>query len=267
MKLNNTPIPVSVIIPCFNCKTTVKKTLDSVKDQTLQPTEVILVDDCSSDGTFDFLTEILPEYPTAKLMAMPQNGGPGIARNAGWGIATQPWIAFLDADDTWHPDKLKIQWQFIQKDTSITMWGHQTALFDHNKTYEIKNNITIEEVELKQMLISNKFPTRSVILKKDIPFRFRDKSVTEDYLLWLEIISSGYMAKKINCVLAFSLRPDFSPGGYSGQLWKHEKRELKAFKILYEEQKISYSKLLVYSVFSVAKYFRRVLISATMSKK
>src|SRR5215831_14326963 len=96
--------PVSAVIPCYRCGATIRRALESVAGQTLLPSEVILVDDCSADGTEAELRQIATEYPQGwiKVVSLSANGGPGVARNGGWDAAAQPYVAFLDADDCWH---------------------------------------------------------------------------------------------------------------------------------------------------------------------
>jgi hypothetical protein len=118
---------------------------------------------------------------------------------------------------------------------------------------------------LTHMLISNRLPTRSVMLRKNIEMRFADKRVTEDYLLWLESIANGYVAYRLDVCLAFSIRPDFSPGGYSGQLWAHEKRELAALKRLVSTARIRPGVILMASIWSIIKFIRR--FARTLWKK
>ena len=102
---------ISVIIPCYRCSDTIERAVASVVAQTLQPAEVILVDDCSGDGTLATLNKIQAHYPQGwvQVIECSVNGGAGTARNAGWAAATQTYLAFLDADDIWLPEKLKSQ--------------------------------------------------------------------------------------------------------------------------------------------------------------
>ena len=114
---------------------------------------------------------------------------------------------------------------------------------------------------MSQMLISNRFPTRSVMLKRDIPFRFiHDRC--EDYFLWMQIIAAGFRATILKAPLAYSFRPEYSPGGLSGELWTHEKGELKVLRQLYRDQLISLSSFVVVSMWSILKFIKRLLLRA-----
>lgn len=96
---------VSVIIPCYNRAHCVKEAIDSVLSQSFQDYEIIVVDDGSTDST----TEVLGPYGDRLTVIRQENCGSSAARNTGIRVAQGEWIAFLDSDDRWEPDKLKIQ--------------------------------------------------------------------------------------------------------------------------------------------------------------
>lgn len=252
-------IPVSVVIPCYKCTEVLHHALQSVFDQTVQPSEIILVDDASSDGTKDLIEGLSAKHhPFIKSLSLGKNSGPGIARNAAWNIASQPWIAFLDADDIWHPRKLETQWNWLGTHPDVVLCGHKSELFCDEYPI-VPESLESEMLTARRMLISNRLPTRSVMLRRDLPFRFEGKDVTEDYLLWLQIVLAGYSSHLIEACLAFSLRPEFSPGGYSGQLWRHEKREINALVRLHKDRYINRLSLAVWVLWSYVKYWRRKL--------
>lgn len=93
---------VSVIIPTYNRASTLRRTVDSALAQTYQPLEVIVVDDGSTDGTL----EVLRSYGDRIHAITQPNGGPSAARNTGAKAANGEWLAFLDSDDVWRPEKI-----------------------------------------------------------------------------------------------------------------------------------------------------------------
>ena len=95
---------VSVIIPTYNRKQTLKRAIQSVYIQSLPPFEIIVVDDGSKDGTKEWVKK---KYPNIKYIYQ-KNSGVSSARNKGIKTAQGKYISFLDSDDTWHKDKLKI---------------------------------------------------------------------------------------------------------------------------------------------------------------
>jgi glycosyltransferase involved in cell wall biosynthesis len=262
--------PISVIIPCYRASSFLERAVISVISQTLLPKELILIDDASPDGgKTKAMIEQLKEYALKKNIGisvssiyLDVNVGPGGARNFGWSKATQPWIAFLDADDAWLSDKLRIQWEWISNQPDAQLVGHL-----HHEYHEgmgkalVSKDVIASRIYFGQMLVANRFYTRTVMLRKDLPFRFQNGDFTEDYLLWLEIILAGYPAFVINQDLSVSFRPEYSVGGYSGQLWIHEKRELRAWIFLYQAKKISLFTLAIALSWSYLKYLRRVIKS------
>lgn len=99
------PETVSVIIPAWNAADTLARALDSVAAQTRAPDEVIVVDDGSTDGT----AALAARHPVGARVVTRPNGGPAQARNRGAALATGTLLAFLDADDVWHPGKVAAQ--------------------------------------------------------------------------------------------------------------------------------------------------------------
>ena len=94
---------ISVIIPTFNRKKNLDRTINSVLNQTFQPFEIIVVDDGSTDGTKEWVPYY---YPNIKYIYQ-SNAGVRAARNKGINIAKGDWLAFLDSDDEWFPKSLK----------------------------------------------------------------------------------------------------------------------------------------------------------------
>ena len=98
---------VSVIMPTYNCSKYILESLDSVIAQTVTDWEVQIVDDCSTDDTAEVLKPYLKKYPNMHYYILPQNGGPAVARTEAIRRATGKYIAFLDSDDLWKPDKME----------------------------------------------------------------------------------------------------------------------------------------------------------------
>lgn len=95
----------SVVIPARDALPLLLEAIDSALAQTLPPAEIVVVDDGSSDGTAEAVASRYARHPEVRLLSG-RFGSAGAARNAGWRAATRPWIAFLDADDIWFPEKL-----------------------------------------------------------------------------------------------------------------------------------------------------------------
>jgi glycosyltransferase involved in cell wall biosynthesis len=257
--------PVSVVIPCLNCEGTIDRALNSVSQQTWQPKEVILIDDGSTDQTLSKLQErragLGPSW--TKILEMGENKGPGAARNAGWDVATQPYVAFLDADDAWHPLKVEIQLEYMQDHPEVAITGHRSIWLQKGENPPpLQDRYTIKPVTKRMMLVSNYWSTPTVMLKRDLDFRFEPtKRYSEDYLLWLQIIFSEYEATCIDLDLAYLYKAPYGSKGLSSQLWAMERGELDTYRRLHNDHQISSPIIVALGVFSLAKYMRRVIIS------
>ena len=106
---------ISVITPVYNAVRFLPQVVESVKSQCEVNVEHILVDDCSTDGSLELLHKLASGNPSIKIFALPTNSGPVVARNYAVTKATGRYLAFLDADDLWLPEKCSIQLAFMQK--------------------------------------------------------------------------------------------------------------------------------------------------------
>ncbi len=106
---------ISVVIPAYNAAQTVGRAIDSVLAQTRPADEVFVIDDGSSDGT----AEVIRSYGDKVTLIQQQNAGVSVARNAGIEAATGDWIAFLDSDDEWLPEKLQCQTEHLQRNPDL----------------------------------------------------------------------------------------------------------------------------------------------------
>ena len=214
--------PVSVVIPCFRCASVIADAVASAAAQTLQPAEVLLVDDCSGDDTLQALHRLAARHEDGwiRVFALPRNGGPSRARNVGWKHASQPYIAFLDADDSWHPRKLELQIAALDADPAIALIAHRMTVRDrHSAVPALRPPVRTAIVGRRRLLLNNPFPTASVLLRRDLPFRFNENfRRVEDFLLWAQIAYSGYRCAKLNQVLASWHKSNYGAGGLSEDL-------------------------------------------------
>ena len=109
---------ISVIIPAFNCEQYLESAVRSAQAQQGCRTEIIVIDDSSTDGTTGVIDRLRSEITSLRI----PNSGPGIARNTGASLAHGSWLAFLDADDLWEPDKLIRQLQAARRDDTSVVY-------------------------------------------------------------------------------------------------------------------------------------------------
>jgi glycosyltransferase involved in cell wall biosynthesis len=262
-------VPVSVVIPCFRCENTIDEAVASVLQQSALPAELILVEDCSGDEgrTLARLRQIQAQYGgtmTITVLPQPWNRGPGEARNAGWAIASQPLLAFLDADDTWHLEKLARQSRLMLAHSQLTLSFHDTVILDRSVKLSVLPEVTdVQDLHLPDMLISNRIATRTVMLRTAIAQRFPlGLRYAEDYYLWLRILASGHLAARLVLPLAASHKADFGAGGLTGDLAATHAGVKQCFRMLYRDRLLSPSQFLLASSVETLKYWpRRVLVA------
>lgn len=124
---------VSVIIPVYNRRALIARAVDSVRRQNFPAPEIIIVDDGSTDGTGDLITE---HYKNEVRLLTQAHSGVSRARNAGIAAAQFDWLAFLDSDDEWRPDKLQRQMACLQQ---------ANLLVCHTNEIWIKNGVRVNQ--------------------------------------------------------------------------------------------------------------------------
>lgn len=256
-------VPVSVVIPCYQCAGTIEQAINSVVAQTARPTDVILVDDCSRDDTFATLRKLRDQHGDwLRILELPENSGAATARNAGWEKATQPYLAFLDSDDTWHPQKIEIQYHFMAARPEIALSGHAHQRFSsrHKSLNWELGNCSAKVISKTKILLSNRFITPSVMLKSDIPFRFSEgKRHMEDHLLWAQIICAGLPAVKLSSKLAVIYKFPYGAGGLSSEFIEMHDSEKQNYKQLCREGHINPTASRLLSIYTTLKFIKRLL--------
>lgn len=237
----------------------------SVACQTQRPAQVILVDDASGDGTLDLLRFLQAGYGDwIRVLALDANKGAASARNAGWNVATQPYIAFLDADDAWHPRKIEIQWGYMQQHPDVALSGHLCRQLPQTATQAPVWPVALtgaHDIAWTRLLLQHQFVTPSVMLKREIALRFCEgMRHMEDHRLWMEIVGAPMRVVKLHAELAAVYKPVYGASGLSADMWGMEKAELANYRYFHDQGKISGPLLLALQAYSLLKYLRRLII-------
>ena len=132
---------VAVVIPAYNCEQSIDRAVQSVMDQTVPVDKIIIVDDGSSDRTVEVVRKLEQQFDCVHLIEQ-TNGGPAKARNTGIKSATSQWIAFLDADDAWLPNRLESQKNIIDAHPGVNWAG---GAFTRIKFNSFGKKITVGE--------------------------------------------------------------------------------------------------------------------------
>jgi teichuronic acid biosynthesis glycosyltransferase TuaG len=161
---------VSVVVPSFNAAPFLESTLRSVLDQTHRNLEVIVVDDASTDGSADLVARIAETDPRVKLVCRTSNAGsPAAPRNQGVDAARGDWVAFLDADDLWHPRKLEIQLRVLASHGGVLCSTEMVDFRDDDEVVfdEPPSQPRVVHVTLRQQLVKYRTPTSSILARRD----------------------------------------------------------------------------------------------------
>lgn len=161
---------ISVVIPCYNAARFIEGTLRSVLAQTHRELEVIVVDDASTDDSAALVERVAGSDPRVKLLRRTRNAGtPGAPRNEGVAAARGEWIAFLDADDLWHPRKLELQLRALREHGAQMC---STSMVDFRDEAEIRQtevtNPPVQRVDLGMQLRKYRTPTSSIVAHRDL---------------------------------------------------------------------------------------------------
>ena len=260
--LHMTSQSISVIIPAYNAEKTIRRALNSVENQTMLPKEVIVIDDCSSDQTNTIIREYMSESKlNIRHEIQAANAGAGSARNAGWLVASEKYLAFLDADDMWHPKKLEIQFNAMENSDDCSMSCHYRHVTDLENWSEVQFDASVQRLfTFKDFLIRNRCATPSVMVKREITARFHPgKRYAEDYLLWLQISALYGPVLFIDLPLVHCSNPIYGGPGLSGNLKQMHKGETSALRQLKKERLISFPNYVFYAIWWNSKYMFRQL--------
>ncbi|EMY76643.1 glycosyltransferase-like protein, family 2 [Leptospira weilii serovar Ranarum str. ICFT] len=187
-------VPISVVIPTFNRENKVLKAISSVLKQTLPPQEIIVVDDGSTDATISKIREtFFDSFDDIQILTL-EHKGVSHARNRGVERAAGDWIAFLDSDDEWLPEKLERQWKVCEKNPETKILQSQEIWIRNGKRVHpplrlAKKSGWIFEPSLEFCGVT----PSSVLLKKELyesqGGMDEELPACEDYDLWLRITS------------------------------------------------------------------------------
>ena len=194
---------VSIITPVFNCEKFLSECIDSVINQTFKEWELILVDDCSTDQSKSIIKDYVLKDSRIKFYFFDKNVGAGVARNKGIRIAQNRFIAFLDSDDYWHKDKLRLQIDFMLKnDTSFSYTRYYQLDKENNPTKIIISPVKVNSF---QLMFNNYIKTLTAvydtkILGKVYMPNYRKR---QDWGLWFNILDSSKEAHCLTIPLAY----------------------------------------------------------------
>lgn len=195
---------VSVIMPMYNAETFLNQSIQSVISQTYQNWELLVVDDCSKDNSAIIVRKFVQQNSRIKYFKTDKpSGSPILPRNIGIINAQGRFIAFLDSDDAWFPNKLETQLKMFEQyeDMAICFSNYEKMTEKGERNNRIVQAPAI--TTYKQLLLSNVIGCLTAVYDTaKVGKVFFQNHSHEDYILWLDILKRGYVARNTNTVEA-----------------------------------------------------------------
>ena len=195
---------VSIITPSFNSEKFISQTIYSVLNQTHQNWELLIIDDCSTDETFSIISNFAYQDSRIKIFKLDKNSGAGVARNFAIQQASGNYIAFLDADDLWKPEKLEKQIGFMEEQKiPFTFSFYETI--DEAGNLRNETITTPLKISYKQLYYCNWIGNLTGIYSVDFFGRIPISTIKkrQDWMLWLQIVKQIEIAIPVAESLAY----------------------------------------------------------------
>ena len=207
---------VSVIMPSYNTAKFISESITSVQKQTYADWELIIVDDCSTDNTDEIVKPFLSDK-RIKYIKNEANSGAAVSRNRALREAKGKWIAFLDSDDLWHPDKLEKQIRFMEKNGyKFTYTDYRIQLNGEWLPYVYTGPSMVNRRKMRDYCY---FSTITVMYDREFIGLIQIEPIRKnnDYAMWLKIIEKS-PCYRLNESLSYYIKHDGSIS--SGKKWK-----------------------------------------------
>ena len=224
---------ISVILPVYNGENSIETSVSSVLAQTYGNIELIIVDDASNDNTHDICSHMSRMDNRIRIITNPGNCGVLKARTKGVESAGSGWIAFIDADDSWQPEKLEKQLKL--RDTAGCDLVYTGSAFsgENGKEYDWIMHVP-ERVGFKRLLKQNIISNSSVLMKKEDYLKYAPSGsaaneMHEDFACWLAMLRDGHTACGIDEPL---ITYRISKGAKTGNKFKASTMNMNTYKYI-----------------------------------
>jgi teichuronic acid biosynthesis glycosyltransferase TuaG len=188
---------VSIVTPAYRAARFLPETIASVQAQTRADFEMLVVDDCSPDNTAELVAEVAAGDPRIRLIRHRVNGGPAAARNTAIEAARGRFIAFLDSDDLWMPNKLERQVAFMETTQAAISCTQFRRVDESGQVISPVVGVPCT-IDYRGLLKNTVIVTSSSMVNPGLtgPFRLK-KTFYDDYALWLDLLGRGLIAHGI----------------------------------------------------------------------
>ena len=190
---------VSIITPVYNAERFIEDTINSVINQEYKNWEMILVDDCSTDNSENIIRKYIKRDTRIKYIKLEKNSGAAISRNTAIKNAKGRYIAFLDSDDIWTSNKLKVQIDFMKKNNIGFSFSSYEVMNENGQLINRTINVP-EKISYKEYLKNTIIGCLTVVVDRKICGEFEMINIrkNQDMATWLSILKRGNSAYGIN---------------------------------------------------------------------
>ncbi|CAH6796935.1 putative teichuronic acid biosynthesis glycosyltransferase TuaG [Vibrio chagasii] len=238
---------ISIITPSYNSMPYILKTYQSILNQTYENWEWVVTDDCSSDGTFEALLDLSVKDSRVKVFSNQENSGAAVSRNRSISESTGDFLAFIDSDDEWLPNKLETQIKFMESNNiNFSFTAYELIDKDGRKLGQSVDTVASNTISYEDMLRKKStIGCSTVMLRRSA---FDDLAMPllrtgQDYALWLKLLKTGHAAYSITQILTnYRILPD----SISRNKFK---KSLRQWMIYREVEKLSFTKSLECFIF------------------
>ncbi len=192
---------VSVITPVYNAEEFLSETIESVLNQTYENFEFLLIDDCSTDSSAEMIREFAEKDYRVKYIRLKENSGAAVARNKGLEKAQGRFIAFVDSDDKWYPQKLSKQLAFMEKNGKAFTYTKYERITEEGEVFGAPS--FPKRLNYSGLLKNTAIACSTVVIDREIIGDFRMPLVRkgQDTATWLKILKNHEYAYLVDEVL------------------------------------------------------------------
>lgn len=249
-------VGISVIMPAYNAAKTIGRAIESVLEQTYKCLELIIIDDCSTDGSREIIKKYAEQDARIQILYNETNEGVSAVRNRGVNTARCNWIAFLDSDDYWLPTKLEAQMYAVSKNENCALCFTASAFIDskgHSSDYVLQ---VPEQVTYTHLLSQNIISCSSVLARREDLLAHPmvcNAMIHEDYAVWLSLLNEYPYAIGINKPL---LVYQVSAESKSGNKLRAAQMQWNTYRYCRVPIQKSMTSFAIYVVRNLKKYYK-----------
>ena len=214
---------VSIIMPTYKCGQFISESIRSVQAQTYKNWELIIVDDCSGDGTVNVVLDFKKEDPRIQLFQNSTNSGAAVSRNVALKNAKGRWIAFLDSDDLWEPTKLEKQVAYMEESGYAFSYHEYIEIDEHDK--ELGVHVSGKKHVNKFDMFSCCWPGCLSVMydaEKIGLIQINDIKKNNDTAMWLKVIRKADCHLLKDCLGKYRRRANsITPKPLRQRIWAH----------------------------------------------